>query len=763
MRWFFATSTLAIVAASGAAVSAQAQTETAQSSDARGGELPDIIVTANKRSESLQNVPLSIAAVGGDTLREQGVASAQDLARIVPSFNVTSASYGTEVFSIRGVGFYDTTLGAVPAVSVYLDQVPIPFAVMAKNVSLDPERVEVLLGPQGTLFGQNSTGGAINYIPAKPTKDFKAGLTGTFGRFETYNIDGFVSGPLSDTLGARISFRSLNSDKGWQRSVSRNARLGRVRDIEGRILLEWQPTEKFDLQLNVNGFKDTSDTQAARYLGYILAVPAVAALVPEITGAPVVGGSSRNADWDPNTDFSRNNRAIQASVRADYHLSDSLTITNLASYNKYKHNQNQDIDGLALRSVLQQTIGTIRSYYDELRISGNIGDDLKFVAGGSYQDSRVAQSDLGFPDVYSTSRLVTFLGLPDFKFYRTNATQRFRSYAGFASADYNISDQFALHGGVRYTKTKISTFGCTVGDAGLNALIGMPTLPPGECVTLLDSGSLGLFVDSFTEDNVSFRAGVDYKPSSDVMLYANLSRGFKTGGYPVIAATFETALKPATQEQLTAYEIGFKATLADRTLRVNGAVFYYDYRDKQIRGREEVPIFGVLEKLINIPKSNVKGADFNVEWRPVTGLILSGGMSYVKSRIKDYVGIDIRGASVNLDGASFPNAPSFRSNLAFQYEVPLSDALEAFIGGDYQHVSSTRGTLGFEPVLRIASYDLVGARVGVRQPDDRWSVTAFVKNLTNENYSTGTNLAGEALISFAGLPRTYGLTLGVNF
>src|SRR5580692_9388656 len=226
-----------------------------------GANLEEIVVTAQKRSENINSVGMAITAVSGVTLLEAGVRDTGQLTRIDPSFVYVPSSYGTPVYSIRGVGFYDTALGATPAVTVYLDQVPIPYSIMTNSASMDVERVEILKGPQGTLFGQNATGGAINYIANKPTDYFTTGGDLSVGRFESVDFDSYVSGPIAPTLNARLAVR-VDHSGAWQESYTRSDELGDVNRGYTRLLLDWQPDDRLKAELNVNGGIDRSQTQA---------------------------------------------------------------------------------------------------------------------------------------------------------------------------------------------------------------------------------------------------------------------------------------------------------------------------------------------------------------------------------------------------------------------------------------------------------------------------------------------------------------------
>src|SRR5712672_1122550 len=203
-------------------------------------QLEEVVVTAEKRSERARDVPMSITAVTAEQLEKQGVVAVSDLTKLVPGFTYQPSDYGTPVYTIRGVGQKDVAIAVSPTVSVYVDQVPIPYSAETLGAAFDLERLEVLKGPQGTLFGQNSTGGAMNFIAAKPTNHLDAGADVTYGRFNEADAQGFLSGPLSDTVSVRVALRTEQRDA-WQTSETRSASLGVRNFSTGRLLLDWKP------------------------------------------------------------------------------------------------------------------------------------------------------------------------------------------------------------------------------------------------------------------------------------------------------------------------------------------------------------------------------------------------------------------------------------------------------------------------------------------------------------------------------------------
>ena len=244
------------------ALAAAAQDSPEAESSARVGGIKEIVVTAQKRAERVNDIGMSIQAIGSDDLTKLGVIDTADLSKITPGF---TAAYGT-IYTIRGIGFLDTSLAGSPTVSSYVDQVPLPYSILTTGASLDLERVEVLKGPQGILFGNNATGGAINFIAAKPTDDFSVGAKISYGRFDSLDAEGFISGPISDNVGFRVAVRRQSMDD-WQKGYTTPLTSGQ-RDVWiGRAMLEFEPTETFSALLSIHGWKDKSDTQVGQFFG----------------------------------------------------------------------------------------------------------------------------------------------------------------------------------------------------------------------------------------------------------------------------------------------------------------------------------------------------------------------------------------------------------------------------------------------------------------------------------------------------------------
>lgn len=733
-----------------------------------GSAVAEVIVTAQKRSERLSDVPISVTAVSGDQLAKQRIISTSDLERVVPGFTFQPTGAGAPVFSIRGIGFFDTAVTVSPAVSVYLDQVPLPFSVETEGVTLDLERLEALKGPQGTLFGENSTGGAINYIAAKPTQTPHAGASLTYGRFNEVDAEGFVSGPISDTLTARVSGRYERRDD-WQYSYTRNDTLGQRDFFTGRALLDWKPTEHLRFELGVNGWRNKSDTQAAQYLGYApTTVPGRAEQAAALPGYPLAPLNIRAADWDAGADLTRNDSFYQVSLRGDADVSDRVTLTSVTAYMRLQADTPTDQDGTAFQDLYYRRLVSLKTFYQELRGSGDFGP-LRLTLGGNVQIDRTSE-DQETQSLGSNQRVGPFL----FTGFSLNNRQRFDTYAGFAAADYKLTSTLTAQGSVRYTRQDHDYSGCLADRNGGLAtafgflstmLSGSPTtIPVGSCVTLGPNGKpSGEINEKLDQDNTSWRVGLNWKPNSDTLLYANVTKGYKSGSFPLVPAIRATQLVPVVQESVVAYESGFKLSLMERRLSLTGAGFYYDYDNKQILGfiNTGVP-FGNLPGLVNIPRSSVRGGEVELVATPVRALRLSAGVTYVDSRVDShFLTPDPFGGIPDIKGEAFPSTPKWQALADAEYGFQLSDELRAFVGGGLRYRSSTYAAVGLSPSFRIDSYALLDLRAGVEKGPVRLEV--FGRNVTDKRYVTQATHIIDTVTQFTGMPATYGVTVSYRY
>ena len=763
-----AASALAITSAANAQSSTGAQTAPTSSPVSQVGE---VVVTAQKREQKLNDVPSSVAVVSGQQIRQAGITRTEDLYKVVPGLSFTETQFDAPVFTLRGVGFNDISLAAAPTVSVYVDQVPLPYSAMTRGGALDLDHVEILEGPQGTLFGENSTGGAINFIAAKPTQTLAAGVNASYGSFNTVHADGFVSGPIADGLTARLAL-SADESGPWQQSTTRNASLGKTNVFSGRLLLDYRPTDNFKLEVNLNGWHDGSDTQAAQFVGIFEAVPGP--LPASIANEPVMM-SPRAADWTPGLPFRRDNTFLQGSVRADWLVAPHLTVTSISSYDDFRRSGLQDASGTPSLDLNLRVGGGISTFDQELRLAGDY-DRLHWIVGGNYEDDRIHDQQV----VYLSDSPGSFVGPFQFKSVVDDSRNTVQTTAVFGNVDYRLVGGLSAIGGLRFTQSNTHYMGCSLdsGAGDLSSIFGFiqgvllnvpVTAKPGQCVTLLPNGSTGEFVDSLNQNNVSWKVGLNYKFETGTLLYATVSRGYKAGGFPTLGASSSKQLQPVTQEELTSYEAGFKSPLFDRTVQLNGDIFYYAYDNKQFSGRVQDPIFGQLQELVNIPRSHVEGAELSAQWVPVRHLNIYAAATYLLTRIDknpngaNFVNFTEFGVLRSLSGNPFPYTPSWQVNAGINYETPISNTIDGFAGVDISYRSGTNGSLEQDARLAINAYTLVNFTVGVKTQDSHWSLSAYGRNITDAYYWTNAIHVQDTIVRYTGMPAEFGVTLGYKY
>jgi iron complex outermembrane recepter protein len=773
-----------------------------------GGELNEIVVTAQKRAQSINSVGMAITALTGDQLKAQGITDVASLTKADPSFAIAQGNWGGVVYQIRGVGYNDFSLAASPAVSVYSDEVPYAYPDMSKGATFDIERVEVLKGPQGTLYGQNATGGAVNYIAAKPTDTFQAGVEGTYARFNAVNFNGYVSGPLSETLKARLSF-DVDQGGAWQKGYTRDDVLGNKDTNKGRLLLDWTPTDRLKLFVNINGWTDNSQTQAGQLRGLFLGHAGDAIDIPSLINAPVAPQNAQAADWLAGTHPANDESYYQGSVRAEYTVSDRLLLTYLGSYENYHQNDLTEPDGANNQLSLLQG-GSVDSNSQELRVSGDLFDSrVIWLLGGEY--ARAITDEDQFEDVFGTTSAFSLASLNNgvpFQSFNNMSTDDSVSKAVFGNLEYHPIAQLGLHAGVRYTKTDITHGGCSKDDGdGLFAssltayethlLKGVGVIPavPGGCATLDTIDTSNLYHPVYTdrtldESNVSWRVGADWTPIEKTLLYASVSKGYKAGSFPTLAATFSSSLLPVKQESLLAYETGIKSRFFDNRVELDADVFYYDYDNKQLEMRELEGVFGLLNTLVNIPKSSETGAELALKYLPTSHLALSFRATYLDSKVTEtYMGYNpFSTTPINLKGEPFPNTPRWAIGGDAQYNWDINDRYSAFVGIDGRYQTQSQGEFGayqaiaagyvntpspLQPttppvqagsiVMVNDAYGIVDLRAGILSNDSHWHLQVFADNVTNTYYWNQARLAGDAVVRFAGMPRTYGVTVGYRY
>lgn len=782
----------------------------------------DIVVTANKREENLNDVGLSVVAIGGDTLAERRITSVQDIAAAVPGLKFAESGAGTPIYTLRGIGFNEESLGVYPSVSVYTDEVPLPFPVLTLRSAFDLERVEALKGPQGTLFGQNATGGAINYIAAKPTDAFAYGADISYGRFNAVQGNAFISAPLGEKAGVRLAISGMDSD-GWQRSLTRpNDRNGAQKYIAGRLTFTAEPVETLRLRATVTAWQDKSEPQAAQLIAVRAQNPT--AVQPGVFASPFGTTDPRSADWTTvanyvtftnvaTGDFSiapkqtgdlspRSNRKfIQGSLRADLDVGDFATLTSITSYLDFDQHLFSDKDGTAQAVAnIGDGLANIHSFNQELRLANQGSGPFRWVIGANYENSRTFEDQgLTFANGSSSAPGTLFINTTG-----SEVLQRIRNYAFFANGEYDLTDTLALKIGGRYTNSRNRAELCSKGNGDglvstlfniIGGFSGNPFTPIGVngCYVLNAQGVPGeRLKDTLAEDNFSWRAGLDYKPNSDTLFFANVSRGYKAGSFPTLASADYKAYFPVTQESVTSYEAGFKLSMADRKVQFNGAAFYYDYTDKQIRGKVVDPIFDVLDVLINVPKSRVLGAEAELTVRPMRGLSIGSSVTYLESKVRTdggarFVGPTAYGNSCTVNGApgpcdftgsELPFTPKWSYSLNLDYRHDVGDGTIIF-GADLRGQSSSVSTLNGRSIqfrklandrnapniaqpFVIPAYATIDARLGYEFGGGNYKIMAWGKNVFNKYYVTNAAHYLDTTVRFVGMPATYGVTLSIK-
>jgi iron complex outermembrane receptor protein len=729
-----------------------------QTNDAEGG-LEDIVVTAQKRSQSAQDVGITMSVVTSETLLRQGVQEVADVARAIPNVQI-NYGLGQNAFNVRGIGINEFASNLDSPVATHVDEVYLSKNFMSNLLLFDVDRVEVLKGPQGTLFGRNTTGGSINFYTRKPTDAFAAGGTLGYDDHQTVRAEGYVSGPLSDALSARLSGMYVNQHQGFYKNVTS----GRDEGFEKKFALRGQLAWKGDdtsLLLSATYGKDQSNLPPYHSPG-VFTPESVAAGSPVLCAnylnGTVTGADSSCVRGDGNYPGSSNPYISHGNLTHQAHSKGFgvtgriehdfgwATLTSISSYQYYLRDSAEDSDSDPGASIETYYRNKIKQFTQEVRIASKDNDTWDYVLGGFYEHDKFENNDY-----------LTIAGGAGVGLYSPFG-QSLDAVALFFHNEVKVAPTLSLIAGARYSYEKLRLTGGTYAGTGLSS---GEDQSPTTIIAPLSLAALAEGGGRRSDENVSFKMGVQWNPeiNSDfvdkLMAYANVSTGFRSGAFNAEYANPQLALTSLSPETLTAYEAGFKSALAGRRVQFNGAIFRYDFKDGFINvdsASSPIPI------TINAANIRTYGAEFDTRLLITDGLELSGSVGWLDPEIKS--DITVNGSS--LRGNRPVNSPRWTLAGGVDFNQPVGDTLKLSmsIHANYrteQYMEAVNAPSNLEP-----GYWLVNAQVGIGNIDDRWSITAWVKNLTKSEYRIYVNdlPAFGWVLNAYGPPRVFGVTLG---
>ncbi len=710
----------------------QSGTALAQSSSHRSYVIEEVVVTARKKTESLQEVPISIAAFNRNSIRENGFTDSLSIDEKVPNLEMKTFGGQPNIF-IRGVGNNDYNATTVSPVSIYVDDVVMGLTGSQLSQLYDLDRIEILRGPQGTLFGRNTTGGAITYHSARPAPEFQAGIRATVGEYDQRDFEGYLNLPVNDTLMFRLAGLSRNRD-GDRINLYDGEDANGIETLSGRLSLRYLPSDSLQIDFNVHAHKDKSDFNQGKPVGTFG------------DNQNVLGYADPFPDDSRKLNFNgKNKHDIDASgtvLTLVYDL-DSITLKSITAFEQSETEFCGDFDHspVSLDEICFLTDGD--QFSQEINVNMDINDKLDMVSGLFYLQEDLAYDT--FADLFGA--LPVGVAVP----LRGGSERETTTYALFAELDYLISNDWSVNAGLRYTHEKK--------DAQLFSSVILnlfnPAAPDLE-VPIIPQTDL-------SEDwgAVSGRLAVDYTINDDVMAYGSISRGFKSGGFNLGAFFDPNELTTVDPEYLTSYELGLKSTLMDNRVRFNLATFFYDYTDLQVLTfvSGSTPANPLVFALENASDARVWGVEAELTAYPVDGLEFIAGVGYLDTKYKNFDSM----VGGDLSGNSLPGAPEWNISTSLAYDFNLSNNMTLRLYGDYTYTDHRYfNSFQQEAISSRGDHHLFGARISLLSATGNWDIALWGKNLTDEEYVVdSTDLSGV----FGFIPLFYGdrRAYGVDF
>lgn len=726
---------------------------------AQQAEIEEIIVTAQRREQNLQDISISISVLTSEQLDELRIEQPADLAAFTPGMYVSTGINGDPIFALRGIGMNNNESNQNPAVTPYIDQVPLPSIAMMGFQMFDLERVEILKGPQGTLYGRNVTGGAINFITKKPTQEFDSSFSATYGRYKLIDIEAAVGGGLSENLSARLAVKSITRN-GWQTLITGiqpgdvDSNNGEVERQAARGSLLWTPSDNFDLHFVADYGSSGSETLGYKHAGTSLrtdpGVPcsyvttgirneeecaSFAIIRTGNGGEPVTGELIAFSDPDepPRTvfgNFTLGNLDDIDSWGISNTMNWSVGRAVLTSVTGYRSMDRSTGFSNGVPFLLDDTLREVEIdvFTQEVRLASDASwDKLQWTIGVYYGKDEI--DDFIIFD-FRDHRL--FSGLFNSTFF-----QKTEDIAVFGHAEYQVSDKIRLIGGMRYTdEDRFFRYS--------GSIVGPGPVP------------IPLFEDSLSASEPTGKIGIDYTPNEDLLLYASVSRGFKGPGFPATISFSAEQSAPFETETLNAFEVGVKSTLAGGRLQLNAAGYYYDWRDFQ--ATTAVDREGIrLIVLANAGDAEVYGVEAEASWHVSDEFILRAGVNIMESEIK----------TGEFKGDTPVQSPSFSGMIMASWRPNTTfGSFQPFFNVDYSYRSKIELALPNNIADAQSGYGLLGLRAGLASEDGKWEFSVWGRNVTDKLYLTqsfggdSTFLSGRLVYAD---PRMYGATLRFSY
>lgn len=722
----------------------------AQTADEAVSESGDIVVTAQRREERLTDVPLSVAALNGAALDavQAGGSDIRGLAARVPSLNVES-SFGRTFprFYIRGLGNTDFDLNASQPVSLVYDDVVLENPILKGFPIFDLERVEVLRGPQGTLFGRNTPAGIVKFDTVKPGAN-GGYVRASYGRYGSLSFEGAAGGALSDRVSVRASALYQHRDN-WVRNLAQGGRktLEGYDDVAARLQLQYKD-DAFTARLV--GQLRTENGTARLFRANLFAKGSNALVGVGGKGTPFVR-EEVNTDG---VNFQKLNN-YNLGLTMDYDLG-GATITSVTSYWKGDLRSRGDIDGgnttvaplsptfIPFPAQSQDDVPGLDQFTQELRVASNGGAPLTWQGGVFYFNELVKIDSFNYDTPQGFSPSVT-----------VNQRQKSEAFGAFASVSYRLADAFTLTGGVRYNNDKRTYSNRRAGFFG----------------------AIGTGAARVSEDNVTWDASLRYAIARDANVYARIARGYRAPSIQGRAlfefVSVQNSISTAKSETIMSYEGGVKARFMDGRAGFNLAGFYYQLDNAQLTA---VGGASNVAKLLNAARVDGYGFEAELDVRPANGLTLTAGVSYNKTEIKDpnlFVAGCGSGCTItdppragapgfySINGNSLPQAPKWTANWTARYAVPVGNG-ELYAFTDWAYRSKINFFL-YDSV-EYSDDNLLegGLRIGYQFANRTYDLAAFVRNITDDKSAVG-GIDFNNLTGFVNEPRIWGVEIGVKF